>query len=379
MAPSAAKGTVGIMRLKIIFGVSALIMSTASLAVFISLPKDPTPPSQKWAESVLRDCRNEDLSKCTGIKIAKVSKKDIPMVFKAASALAASAPGAYDCHTALHYTALELVKEFDPEYLLKFYDPACLDGFSHGVLEGFALTAKETVFEEKIWGLCSIFEKDSLKRDTCLHGIGHALMLRYPDSIKAVATSCDFFKGTDAYVCGQGVFMSYTNEGGPSLSGRDVNISLTRLDSKEAESLCKSIPTSVAPACWDAAWLFFDPVSTDVPKIMENLCKTSGDFKDVCYQGLGLSLFFRSGSEPPSDPETFKSFVSSKFSLCPIEYQGSCYTGLSYAGTLWWGSFQDSIESYPSVCGLIDPDSKDLVDACTKGESRINLEKDLAS
>lgn len=174
--------------------------------------------------------------------------------------------------------------------------------------------------------------------------------------------------------------MSYTNEGGPSLGNVDLGITLKRLDTDEASRLCRSLPDSVASACWDMAWLLFDPAATSVVDSMEQLCRTSGLFVEMCNQGLGLALFFRDGPNPPPEPGPFREYVLERIANCPdTDALIACVQGVAYAGTLWWGSFQDSLDTYQSVCAALPSPTTALVEACRAGETRIAAEQSRAT
>lgn len=363
------------MSLMALSALCAAVLVLVAVLVRSGPGQAPIPPSAAWATAVVDSCGSVDLPKCTGQAIARAALDDPSMVFPASAAIAAAAPGAYDCHVAMHYAALELVKTHSAQDLLAYYEPTCLDGFSHGVLEAFALVSDSATFESEVMSLCDQFTMGTIESDTCYHGLGHAFMIKTPSSLAAAARRCADLGETYAALCGQGVFMSYTNEGGPSLGGLDLGITLDRLSTEEASELCQSLPDSVAPACWDMAWLLFDPSKVSVVDSMVSLCADSGNFSDMCYEGLGLAIFFRDGLNPPPDPAPFKAYVLEHLASCPSGAAlVACTRGVSYAGTLWWGSFQDSLESYLSVCSDMATDRPDLVAACRDGESRIAAE-----
>jgi hypothetical protein len=354
---------------------ATLILLAALLGVLLAtrpFASQPQSPSTAWAQHVLESCDPQDLPRCTGLAVAAAVQDDPSGVFAATSAIVKAAPASYDCHVALHYTALELVKQHHPKELLRNYEPVCLDGFSHGVVEGFALTVDQAAFDADVMSLCSVFTPDSPGSDTCYHGIGHAFMIKNPGSLSAAARRCAEFPADPAVLCAQGVFMAYTNEGGPSLGNLDLGLSVKRLSPDEAVSLCNDLPDSPASVCWDMAWLLFDPATVDVIASMKSLCESSGRFAESCYQGLGLALFFRSGSQPPSDPEAFRSYVLTRAAACgsaglPL----ACLEGVAYSGTLWWGSFQESLDEYPSICGLLPDPRPETIAACQDGESKV--------
>lgn len=201
------------------------------------------------------------------------------------------------CHTLAHdlgdFSPL-IYKDFTDA--IKDADSICVEGYFHGVMETFHFYWSDEELASNITYLCKYGKADNINKDSCYHGVGHLVMARFHDFIKAT-TYCkkiDFEKSFGVYrpidSCISGVSMSWADL--YSRSTQEVRKKLWPLETSPI-NICEDIfegDDLNYQACYAniTSVYFFE---NDMKEKIINSCQNfTGSRLLGCYQSLSMYL-----------------------------------------------------------------------------------------
>lgn len=146
-----------------------------------------------------------------------------------------------------HGVTLDSLQQFLP----RSNDPGCSAGFAHGLIstlgDAVATAAPEAA------AICQQSPTRE-QRYTCIHGLGHAFMRTYLESISHALRGCDSLGARLAPDCGMGVFHDYwLSVSGVDETQRPANVELS------PRKLCARQPLRFVRVCWYPAYLVRPP------------------------------------------------------------------------------------------------------------------------
>jgi hypothetical protein len=136
-------------------------------------------------------------------------------------------------------------------YLPRSNDPGCSGGFAHGLIT--SLGSEVAAVGSQAAAVCERLET-RYREYTCVHGLGHAYMRVYNESLLIALRSCEKLGARLAPDCGQGAFHDYWF----SLSGADETHRPTNAVTSPRE-LCGAQRDLFVRACWYRVYLERDP------------------------------------------------------------------------------------------------------------------------
>lgn len=170
---------------------------------------------------------------------------------------------------------------------LALCDAAFNYGCHHGFIEGF-LIKKGLDSVGEIETTCEGFGQ--LHAPSCLHGIGHALLINTSYNLEPALKDCERLKETSRIYCYDGVFMervigSMQNEKDRQLLTEDT-----------LDKPCKEISAVYKSQCWrnqTTAWFqYFQNSSQEVLK----MCTTIElEHQQICFESVGLFNVMKNG------------------------------------------------------------------------------------
>ena len=169
----------------------------------------------------------------------------------------------------------------------------CQFGYFHGVIEGHAAVTP-TLWEE-LPGLCLkvTTDQDTTAYAECSHSLGHAIVTRTDDDVRAGLDGCKLINtADDRMACDTGIFMSWSNTLDRLLGdGETLEAKFTIAPADRRWELCPGLNDTIeAGAC---VLFFAETAPMTVPGIMEfrSWCaKTFSGRPEVskrCHMGVG--------------------------------------------------------------------------------------------
>jgi hypothetical protein len=279
-----------------------------------------------------------------------------------AVATAVAALDAEVCHDVSHHAGRALGPEL-LDQVLRADDGVCHFGLSHGALEGWALAADESEFSATWAGVCDNADAGP-RRQNCVHGLGHAVAVRYGEGFGDLLVRCNALNRDDRSSCVQGVVMAYLTSR-RSLGPGEQLTPVERQSDDELARSCNRGVDGVADACWGQLWQLVEPgdAGTYLSTLSE-LCPTAGPHTEVCWIGLGRALVWR---EPPTDPDGFDVTIDTAVGRCrTVKGSSGCISGVADAAAAWWEANHDNMDAYPGVCDRVEAR---LAAACSETEA----------
>ncbi len=136
------------------------------------------------------------------------------------------------------------------DYLPRSNDPGCSGGFAHGLITSLG---KDAAVGPQAAATCERLAT-RYREYTCVHGLGHAYMRLYNESLLIALRSCEKLGARLAPDCGQGAFHDYWF----SLSGVDQTHRPTNAVTSP-RVLCGAQRPRFVRACWYRVYLERDP------------------------------------------------------------------------------------------------------------------------
>lgn len=269
------------------------------------------------------------------------------------------------CHDMAHVLGQAAGRAHSPVGLLGLDQRLCLEGFSHGILEGFSQVATDAEFVAMSAELCNAFTPGSWEGENCAHSVGHAVALRPHDSLAAVFLGCDALPEDLRQSCGSGAVMALAS---PTASFDPP----APLDPNEVDSLCVSIDERYQPSCFTTLWQFY-PASLDAAVVLDRLDRVCQEAMSLdCFEGLGVAAYFKGlGADRGETPDTVYARSLVALDVCDIADRetsaaSACAKGIGASAALWWSTLGWSFDSFRSPCTAIS--AQDIAAGCTAGE-----------
>jgi len=186
---------------------------------------------------------------------------------------------ASNCHVLMHtvgrrYAKLRKVTLATlMEYLPRNNDPGCAAGFAHGVITQIApqvLRAGPAASQE----LCGRATTRFL-RYSCTHGLGHAYMRYYAESLQPSLRLCRALGSNAAPDCAQGAYHDYWL----AVAGRDETKRPVGATT-DVRALCGGQPHAFVLGCWYRAFIESRPAGYQT--------KSAADLRHICADTTGL-------------------------------------------------------------------------------------------
>lgn len=184
-----------------------------------------------------------------------------------------------DAHDFAHVVGL-IAYEKEGTKGLGLCDTAYNYGCSHGFIEGFLIKRGIDAVGE-IEQSC--IELGPIHAPSCLHGIGHGLMINSSYQLDIALTDCDRLKESSRLYCWDGAFMERI---AGSMQSAESRMKLT------AETLnepCDIIGEIYKQQCWRnqvTSWLEFFFGNTQ--KVLSQCTKIQNEFQQICFESVGL-------------------------------------------------------------------------------------------
>lgn len=159
------------------------------------------------------------------------------------------------------------------DHLPRNNDPGCAAGFAHGVITQIApqvLRAGPAAAEE----LCDKATTRFL-RCSCTHGLGHAYMRYYAESLAPSLRLCRALGPDAAPDCAQGAYHDYWL----AVAGSDETKRPARATT-DVRALCARQPQAFVLGCWYRAFIESRPAGYQT--------KSAADLQDLCKDTSGL-------------------------------------------------------------------------------------------
>ena len=261
----------------------------------------------------------------------------------------------FDCHNVAHYLGRNLALTVNIDDLVAAEDGTCNYGLIHGSLEGFAQVADTETFDLHVASVCVQFDTGSVLRHNCVHGLGHALLIRAGHAgFEAMSDECLVFTPVDRTDCFTAVMMAYSGSG-TSLSD-DVQIDIDPLSPAEVDSACIGLDESFKRKCWEGLWQLYPyAAASDLSPIVDEACRAApGAYQDVCFSGLGQLLFLRGDQRLGWKPEELRQFTIDAVGNCPADYLQPCVEGAVASSIAWWAAANLTSDGFLSACAELD-------------------------
>jgi hypothetical protein len=345
---------------------------TGGATVVVPESKVAVDPERSELLAAARTCpdRRAELvahTECLGDTLIGVARRDgLGAVLGELSAMAnADRNNASVCHGAAHYTGRVLAGADDRlGDVVAVDDGTCDFGLTHGAVEGYAQGVDEARFTSEVGSLCTALA-DGIRRQNCVHGIGHGITLRYNDPVKGLLARCANLLQVDRGGCVSAIVMAYTNDS-RSLSA-EVHVSIDRLTPEELSVVCDQADPAVAAACWQLVWELAGgtlDVAADPEMylaVVGELCEhaTTRGYGAECTKGYGQALLFRVEVPDGPEPDQLYEAAAAALSRCPGQAPALtwCVSGVSSGAGAWWAATNDSFDEYRSPCGTLDGES----------------------
>ena len=138
------------------------------------------------------------------------------------------------------------------DYLPRSNDPGCSAGFAHGLITSLG----GQILKLGPAGAAAECRRSATRyqRYSCIHGLGHAYMRAYMDTLAAALPLCRLLGPRDAADCAQGAFHDYwlaqQHLDGTPVSGKAAT---------SPRALCGAQPTEFVRPCWYRVFLELSP------------------------------------------------------------------------------------------------------------------------
>ncbi len=337
-----------------------LIFVGAALTIFgtaLFLQTKPVAQVPKNDESVIPAKPLPDISKTLPAQqavrdklIAMLDPHDPNSIFKVVDVIGADKALALNCHDVGHdighkayelYGFLDAMTFNNPEHLKHtLVEYICAGGYMHGIVEELAL--HEPKFKAAPDILCA--QVPDAHRESCYHGIGHALMFSDDRHAEAALTDCrNIQHSKDMYRCFEGVWMElfWGNAQAPASSfGWDIQKPLAP---------CIAAKDDEKPTCFlYAPFGYLRTHVKDYPGAVQTCARSGLSNSDAqfCLKGLGITMMSKFKGQHLESSEMYVDGL-------PTEQKRAFYEGVLGYATLS-GISNDELTA---TCALFKTDS----------------------
>jgi len=225
------------------------------------------------------------------------------------------------CHQVAHVigkSAIESVSDVEKNLAIESY--LCTFGFQHGVIEGAGERLSEKEYLQYIPKFCNTFDVDNLIF-ACLHGLGHALVVRFDGDLSKAADGCLLYEaGPGRFFCFDGAVMQWSD----NVSREDISGFIEEYNGK-VERKCDEFlkDNSLYSSCVRNIWLLYqnpdlikeinDPVKWWQNKL--DFCGTLKNQLIYCVEGINstVSNQILTGEYKGSDFANFCDKIATKY------------------------------------------------------------------
>lgn len=184
-----------------------------------------------------------------------------------------------DAHDFAHVVGL-IAYEQEGARGLGICDTAYNYGCSHGFIEGFLI-------ERGIGSVGEIeqscIELGPVHTPSCLHGIGHGLMINSSYQLDGALADCDRLKESSRLYCWDGTFMERIIGSMQSAESR------LKISAETLNQPCDSVKEIYKQQCWrNQVTSWFEFFKNDTQKILSQCTKIENEFQQICFESIGL-------------------------------------------------------------------------------------------
>ena len=200
------------------------------------------------------------------------------------------------CHQVAHIIGKSSISGVeDVEANLKIESYLCTFGFQHGVIEGASKALSDSDYLKYIPKFCDTFDNEMLYHG-CLHGLGHALTVRWKGDLEKVQEGCILYpKGPARFFCFDGAIMEWAN-----IEKNKEILSYLKEDNGAVEISCDRFlkDGSLYAACIRSIWSIYQNPSIgfrvdDQYAFWSNkldFCASLGNFINYCVEGVNTTV-----------------------------------------------------------------------------------------
>ena len=273
-----------------------IILSTLFLAVLV-LYKNNLKFKVNYVDSVAKEAKQASLeckdnkfsTQCYAEEFRKITKEyDLFFAKDVLSQVWSLDNRTLSCHFLAHKIGTYQVEK-DPtswRKLLDKIDPQfCSGGLFHGILETHARFDPDFNVKKQVDIICKDI-KSSYEQGSCVHILGHILLIEVDGSVSEAVEICENIKLTTVDQCYSGVFME--NMVREDLREHGIvkeNFVWNKKSASEMEALCRKYNGTAAYGCWGEMGHMYAAVYDDNPSIVFRLCANapSEEFSTNCY------------------------------------------------------------------------------------------------
>lgn len=184
-----------------------------------------------------------------------------------------------DAHDFAHIIGL-VAYEKEGNGGMRLCDTAYNYGCSHGFIEGFLLKKGIDAVGE-IEQSC--LELGLVHTPSCLHGIGHGLLINSSYQLESALTDCDRLKESSRIYCWDGAFMERV------VGSMQTEQSRQKATTETLNKPCDSIAEIYKQQCWrNQVTVWFDFYKQDTQKILSQCTKIEKEYQQICFESVGL-------------------------------------------------------------------------------------------
>jgi hypothetical protein len=355
-----AAAVVGLVAVAVSAGVFAATTGTQPRTS--GAPSTPSTPSEQPTASSVQPAQPGTGPAVPGC-VAEFCVDDLPDTIDLASVSgqlqalqesvrAASPEQAEQCHSVAHEIGRRAgIGGADVVDLLAVDDRACLYGYQHGVLEGWSARADLDDLRDGMAAACAVYPP-GYPQGSCAHGVGHAIALQGPGTVRQAVQLCDPLGQGLRGGCAGGVFMAYA--AAEASQGEFSPKSPLELDADEVDRLCGTLDPDYEAECWGKLWLLGQRVGFGIEDVARR-CETAGKHLDGCFKGVGTAVWYESGFDPDDAVAACSTMTDA----------AACRRGVAWSSANSWLGQGERADTYPSMCGLVPEPERT---ACTAAE-----------
>lgn len=182
-------------------------------------------------------------------------------------------------HDFAHVVGLVAYEQKGPQGL-SICDTSYNYGCSHGFIEGFIIKKGVEALGEIETSCISLGQ---IHAPSCLHGIGHGLMINSSYNIDPALKDCDRLQESSKIYCWDGAFMEKV------IGSMRAQTDQPKVTAQNLDEPCKSIAKIYQNQCYRnqvTVWLSF--FNNDSKKVIDHCNEQEKEFQQTCTESIGL-------------------------------------------------------------------------------------------
>jgi hypothetical protein len=208
------------------------------------------------------------------------------------------------CHSLTHIIGEATLQKYNnnTKKSLSFAKEVCGGGFVHGIIENFIETSNNP--DKEIYEICES------KDQTCLHGVGHGIMIykKYDQNLSLKLCS-GFDTETEKIRCSEGVFMELFD------SDNSTDEEKPNLIQDDPSSICYEYKVIYQDSCYYYASRYIYKKTSDPILTLQNCQNIRTNDINGCIKGAG-SAIIRANLRSPFVIEKYCPLIPTHKSLC---------------------------------------------------------------